>query len=116
MPEPVPPPRTAEVRISVQKLAPGDAFAPSDHVSWREVEGEAIVLDLRTGEYHTFNEVGRVIWRCVAEKKPVGQILSAVTADYEAEPAAVHADIERFLAVLLHKGLVRKTTEQTTTT
>ena len=45
----------------MEKLSQIQRVEIADGFSWRNIDEELIALNLSTGEYHTFNDVGRTI-------------------------------------------------------
>lgn len=103
--EPQPPPGVKVVAITAT-----DVFIPTPDVSWRDLNGEVVVLHLKTGEYHTFNEVGRAMWRHLISKKSIRDIAVEICKEYQAEPTSVEKDVGQLISKLALKGLVIKET------
>ena len=59
------------------KLSPGSVFKPAEGITWRDIKGELIVLQLASGEYFSFNEIGRSAWLALAEMKSMQQVIEA---------------------------------------
>ena len=82
------------------------ALKQPDHVAWRKVENEAVLLDLKTGEYFTLNEIGSLVW----ERLCAGDSLAAITAricrDYAVKPAQADGDVQSLVDRLLKKKLL----------
>ena len=78
----------------------------SDDLSWRDVNDEMVALNLKTGEYYTFNDVGREIWLALTEGKSPGEIVEMIVAKYDAERAAAESDVADFVGGLLDKGVL----------
>ena len=84
--------RAARVRIS------GD-------VVFRELEGEMVLLNLRTGVYFGLDPVATTIWRLLEARRTVGEIVEALVREYDATPAQVEEDVRRFVAALGENAL-----------
>ena len=72
---------------------------------FRELDGEAVVLNLETGMYYGLDRVGTVIWRAVEPKGTLRQALARVVAEFETEPEAAEADLLELASHLLDKQL-----------
>ena len=90
-----------EVKISKDSL-----FQPTEGISWRDIKGELIVLQLASGEYFSFNEIGRLTWLFLAEHKTIAQVVEAVTAEYDVSLAQAEADVVAFVQGLLSNKLL----------
>lgn len=84
-----------------------------DDVVFRDLAGEAVILNLANGTYFGLNEVGTWVWNLLAEHGSTEQILASVLAEYEVEEAQLRQDIEALLHTLAEKGLIIVDTEQT---
>jgi hypothetical protein len=57
---------------------------------------------------YSLNGVGAFVWEQLDQPASIDDLQTAVLADYEADPDAVAADVERFLAELTAFGAVSK--------
>lgn len=78
----------------------------SPDVVFRDLEGEAVILDLASGTYFGLNEVGTRVWRLVDEGRDVSQIVEIVTSEYQADRATIARDVERLLDDLRSRRLI----------
>ena len=82
----------------------------NEKLSWRDVNDELVALDVVTGEYHVFNDIGRMIWLHLADKKPdMAVLVSSIIDEFEVHPHDVEADIREFIDDLLKRGLLTET-------
>jgi coenzyme PQQ synthesis protein D (PqqD) len=81
------------------------ARVPSSVLS-REVQGEAILLHLDTGEYFGLNEVGARIWQLIIEKGDLGEVESAMRAEFDAGEPQISSDLDRLVDELVRKQLL----------
>lgn len=73
----------------------------------RVLDGEAVLLDLAGGRYFGANEVGSFAWERIIEGTTLGELVARVTAEFEADEPTAEADLRRFVADLLDRGLAR---------
>ena len=80
-------------------------------VAWREIDGEAVIVECDAGEVTMLDPVGTSMWKLVDGKRTVDDIVQGVTEQFEADPAqvevdcqAIFKDLERF-GVLKYKEL-----------
>jgi Coenzyme PQQ synthesis protein D (PqqD) len=78
----------------------------SPDVVFRDLEGEAVILDLASGTYFGLNEVGTRVWRLVDEGRSTSQIVEIVTAEYEADREIIARDVERLIDDLHARRLI----------
>jgi hypothetical protein len=78
----------------------------SEQLAWREIEGEAVVLDLRSGTYLSVNVVGRMLWTQLADGATPAELYATVAEAFEIDPATAREDVNRFLTDLTERGLL----------
>ena len=78
----------------------------SPDVVFRDLDGEAVILDLASGTYFGLNEVGTRVWRMIDEGSDVGQIIDVVAAEYDADRATITNDVNRLLDELARRRLI----------
>lgn len=72
------------------------------NVSWRSVEGQAVLIHNRLGEIHVLNEVGTYIWENL-EQDP-GVLARNIAERYEVSLSEAERDLVEFFAVLRESG------------
>lgn len=85
---------------------------PSD-IAFRDIAGEAVVLNLSTGIYFGLDAVGTRIWHLLAEHGSSEPVVNTLLAEYDVEEERLRRDIEALLQQLLDKGLVARDAEPT---
>ena len=78
-----------------------------DDVVFRDVGGEAVILNLLTSTYFGLDEVGTRIWHLVGEHGSTEKVIAALLAEYEVDETKVRQDVDRLIRQLQEKGLVR---------
>ena len=79
---------------------------PSPNVVFRDLDGEAVLLDLASGTYFGLNEVGTRVWQLVADGRDEGQIVATLAAEYDADAAVIASDVARLLGDLRSRRLI----------
>jgi len=79
--------------------------AVSEDAIFRELDGEAVVLNLETGMYYGLDPVGTAIWRAVEPRGTLRQAFERVVTDFAADPATVESDLIELAGNLLDRGL-----------
>jgi hypothetical protein len=83
------------------------------HVIHEVIEGEAILVNLKSGNYYSFDNSGLIIWE-VLLKTGVGDLLSStIAAVYGIDEKEVKEDIEKFVKKLIQEKLIVLDTEDT---
>lgn len=78
----------------------------SDDVVFRELEGEAVILNLATGTYFGLDRVGTRIWQLIAEDGRVEKIVDAMLAEYQVDEGQLRRDLHEVIGRLREKGLI----------
>lgn len=78
----------------------------SPDVVFRDLDGEAVILDLSSGTYFGLNEVGTRVWRLVDEGRDPSQIVEIVATEYAADRETIARDVERLLDDLSSRRLI----------
>ena len=85
-----------------------DCFAAIDdeNVVSRELEGEAVMLNLESGVYFGLDEVGTRIWALIQEHGSLRKVFEVMQGEYDVAPPALESDLLRLVEELRAKGLV----------
>lgn len=75
-------------------------------VLWRELDGEAILLDPQAGCSYNLNHVGTLIWKLLDGQHDTEDIVAAICAAFEVEPEQARRDVQRLLDELLVNKLI----------
>ena len=75
-------------------------------VVFRELDGEAVILNLDTGMYFGLDAVGTRIWQLLDTHKSLRRTLQALEEEFDAPPDQLTADLTAFDDQLKAKGLV----------
>jgi hypothetical protein len=81
-------------------------YRVSADVVFRELDGEAVLLDLASGRYFGLNAVGTRVWTALAGGATAAEAVDAVAAEFDAPPAEIAADIDALVADLIARGLL----------
>jgi hypothetical protein len=82
-------------------------FVPGENVLMREVEGEAVLLDLDSGTYYGLNPVGTRIWQLIEAHGRLEAVLEGLHREYEATPDELERDLLAFVDRLAEARLGR---------
>ena len=90
---------------SMTKLSLDDRLAPSNQVVVRELAGESVILDLKSGSYFGLNGVGTRAWSLMAEGQSLREVNAALYAEYDAPTEVIEHELLRFAGELCDHGL-----------
>ncbi|MGZ7066369.1 MAG: PqqD family protein [Candidatus Aminicenantales bacterium] len=88
------------------------AYAPSEDVVAREIEGEIIIVPLTSGmgdmedELYTLNDTGRAIWMKLDGLRPLRALVSELAAEFDAPAEVIEQDAVGLLEELARRKMV----------
>ncbi len=71
------------------------------------IDGEAIIIDLVSGNYYTLSDAGADIWASVQEGVQIREIIGRLTVKYEGEYEAIQLAAMNLLDELAVEALIR---------
>lgn len=86
---------TLETRVAVP---PG--------VMFRDLDGEAVLLELHSGRYFGLNETGTRIWTLLLEHGQLAPALSALLDEYEVPEERLRREVLSFVETLASRRLL----------
>ena len=72
----------------------------------QEIEGEAVLLNLRNGKYYGMDKDSYHMYKTLTSASSIQAAYKALLQEYEVEPGQLKSDLEGFLAHLLENGLL----------
>ena len=91
-----------------KEVRPDDIYISSEEITWRDVNGELVVLKLTSGEYFSFNEVGRLTWLNLTEGKSIKEIVKVIEKEYDVTTDQAQSDVYTFIEGLLENQLLNQ--------
>jgi hypothetical protein len=79
------------------------------HAVCRQVDDEAVILDLDSGLYYGLNNTGTRIWQLLGDRMSVGEMLIQLVSEFEVDAERLAEDIRELLCDLVAKGLLLDT-------
>ena len=80
----------------------------ADDVISEVLNGEAVVLNLKTGTYFSLNPSGSRIWQLIEELGELTSVRDAMLREFEVRPERLDADLESLLEELEQRGLISR--------
>ncbi len=77
-----------------------------DSVLFRNLDGEAVLLNLDSEEYFGLDSVGTDIWQAVTGDANIEEAFDALQAEYDVDAGQLRADMSEFIQELLNAGLI----------
>jgi hypothetical protein len=80
-------------------------FALSKDAMFRDLDGEAVILDLSSGTYFGLNAVGTRIWQLIERHGRLDAVLDELCREYDAAPDELEKDLLELVARLAEARL-----------
>ena len=77
-----------------------------EDVMFRELDGEAVLLNLESGRYYGLDPVGSRIWQFVQETPLLRSVWQSMQDEFDAPADTLHKDLLAFIDELSGEGLV----------
>lgn len=77
-----------------------------ENVSWREIDGEMVVLDLQTSKYLTTNQTGTTLLKLLVDERSTEDLVTALVDAFAIDTATAQRDVTAFLGDLSTRGLL----------
>lgn len=82
-------------------------FLSAPDITVSIIDGEAALLNVRTGAYFGLNKVGTFIWQAYAEGKTFGEVVPVVCREFSVDASVAVTDARVFTQKMLDRGLLR---------
>lgn len=87
-------------------LNPNSRIKVSEDQVSSYVAGEAVILNLKTGTYHSLNPVGARIWQLIQEPQMMRDILNTIVTEYDVDLSVCERDLQELLSQLESAQLI----------
>lgn len=77
-----------------------------DNVLFRELEGGAVLLNLKTESYLSLDDVGTRMWHVFTTEPSIEAACEKLLAEYDVAPEVLRRDVETLLSQMVEHGLV----------
>lgn len=84
-------------------------LAPSPDTVYRELDGEAVVLHLASGQYYGLDPVGTRIWALIGEHARPRDVVTVLLDEYDVDRPRLEADLLELLTQLAERSLIHVT-------
>ena len=71
-----------------------------------DMGGESIILNLKSGIYYSFDQVGARIWALIEQPVPITAIRDAILSEYEVQAEVCERDVRAFIEGMDAAGLI----------
>ena len=84
----------------------GDRLRVSDDVVFRELDGEAVILNLGSGTYFGLDEVGTRVWSLIETHGSLRTVHDALLTEYDVPADILEQDLIHLVSAMAASGLV----------
>ena len=85
-----------------------DTLRPRAQVVFRQLDDEAVLLDLKSGMYFGLNPVGTRVWQLLADQAALSAVLETLAGEYDVERDELERDLLTLGRELCDRGLAEK--------
>jgi len=71
-----------------------------------EADGEIVMMNIETGQYHSINEVGSDIWKMLESPIKLSDICEKLLAEYDIDEKTCQDEVMKFVEHLSKEGLL----------
>lgn len=89
-----------------QEISFSSRVVASDQVMFRELDGEAVILNLNDDSYYGLDEVGTRLWQLLTTSQSLEDVCKAMLEEYDVPEDTLRRDIEEFVRQLLSRRMV----------
>ena len=75
-------------------------------LSWRELDGKIMLLDIASSSYLSISGAGSVIWTALVKGATFDELISAVEAEFDVDHDTATTDVREFVDDLVRRGLL----------
>ena len=86
------------------RLVPRSRLRRVQGIAWREIEGEAVLVNVRSDEVMHLNPVASFLWSNLDGRASLAEIAQAMTGEYEVDLDTALADALEFAGRLVEQG------------
>ncbi|MGM0652836.1 MAG: PqqD family protein [Bacillota bacterium] len=78
----------------------------NEDIVWRNLEGEAVLLNPHSGKYYGLNEVGCSFWEKVDGKSSLESIVELLLEEYDVDRGTLEQDLEELVQELEKREII----------
>ncbi len=82
-------------------------YSKGEGVVYRELEGETIILNSKTGFYFGLDPVGTRIWQIIHDGASADEVKQRLVAEYDVDNDQASSDVDKFITELCEAELLR---------
>ena len=75
-------------------------------ITWDEIDGETLIINVETGYYFSLDGVGSLIWSMLADGVDERDMVARIVSEYEVDESTARDDLQALVDVLAGEELV----------
>ncbi len=83
-----------------------------EDITWREIDGDLVILDLRSSTYLTANASGTVLMRQLTEERTLTELIQVLVDTFDLSEERAQQDVQTFVDELALVGLLEHSTRE----
>ena len=83
-----------------------------DDITWREIDGDLVILDLRSSTYLTANASGTTLMRQLTEERTLQQLIQTLVDAFDISERRAQQDAQAFVDELDEHGLLARSARE----
>lgn len=80
----------------------------AEKISWKEMDGLVIIVDLESGAYFSLNSTASDIWQAIVSGKTEEEVKKIISEKYEVEGETIDKDVSACIDSWLSENLIIK--------
>ncbi|OKH32261.1 coenzyme PQQ biosynthesis protein PqqD [[Phormidium ambiguum] IAM M-71] len=72
----------------------------------RELDGESVILNLKSERYFGLDEVGTRMWEVLSTSETIADAYQTLLSEYDVVPEQLQSDLDNLLEQLIQNGLI----------
>src|SRR5688572_26278577 len=92
--------------IGMTDISAERSLRASDGAIFRELDGEAVILNLDSATYFGLDRIGTRVWQLIEQHGRIDRVIDALAAEYDASVDTLRADVLQLTSTLVEKGLL----------
>jgi hypothetical protein len=93
--------------VAAVNITDATVISRSPSVLTAEVDGEIVMMSIEQGRYFGLDDIGSDIWKRIEPPCSFAALIDGLAADYEADRAAIAADVQALLDRMAEQDVVR---------
>jgi len=77
-----------------------------ERVTWDEIDGETLIINVETGYYFSLDGVGSLIWSMLAAGVDERDMVASIVSEFDVEESTARTDLQALIDALVSEELV----------